>query len=99
MMPIIRSAKKKGSFVEVDNDILRDFNLSFDAKGLWVYLLTFPDNWTFYPAKIAKEVPDGQFAVNSSLKELERAGYVRRTQDEKGAIKWEKVISKTQIPN
>ncbi len=100
-MCIIRNKSKKTNFTQIDNNNLRTPNLSFQAKGLLGYLLSFPDNWTFYLAKIVKEGPDGQFAVNSSLKELERAGYVKRkrTQDEKGRIKWEKVVYETPSLN
>jgi len=92
-MCIIRNHAKT-NFTQIDNNNLRTPNLSFQAKGLLGYLLSFPDNWTFYLAKIVKEGPDGQFAVNSTIKELEKAGYVKRkrTQDEKGKIKWEKVV-------
>jgi hypothetical protein len=38
--------KDKRVFSQIPNDILKDPNLSWSAKGVLCYLLSKPDNWT-----------------------------------------------------
>ena len=58
---------------------LEDGRLSWKARGLLSYLLSKPDNWTVVVAHLVKEAPDGRDSVRAGLRELEDAGYIRRT--------------------
>jgi len=51
-----------------------------------MYLLDQSDSWQFYQTEICSHGPDGRSSVASGLKELEEAGYLKRTwvRDEKG---------------
>lgn len=73
-------------FTVLPNDALEDERLSFKARGLLAYLLSRPDGWSTDSSELATHGPDGRTAVLSALKELEEAGYLRRTRgrDEQG---------------
>ena len=65
-------------FTVVNREAVNDPHLSFRAKGLLVWLLDKPDNWTVRSVQIAEVGPDGRDAVLTALKELEKAGYITR---------------------
>lgn len=62
----------------MSNEVLRDKNLSFKAKGLLCYMLSCKDDWDFNIEGIAAMGSDGYKAVRTGLIELERAGYLKR---------------------
>lgn len=69
-----------GGFVTLPNVTVNDPLISFKAKGLLAYLLGRPPGWRFAADRIAKDFPlDGRTSVLSGLRELEDAGYFRRT--------------------
>lgn len=63
----------------VSNEIGRDKNLSFKAKGLLYYMLTCKDDWDFSIQGICSMGSDGYESVRTGLIELEKAGYLKRT--------------------
>lgn len=79
MSGIIRIKKREPGFVMIDNRVVTDTRLSWKAKGLLVYLLSKPDNWTTRVADLVKQSSDGEYAVRSALAELIDAGYITRT--------------------
>ena len=81
----IKKQYQKG-FTTVDNVVLNDTNLSWKAKGLFVYLWSQADEWDFYETEVAKHSTDKVGSLKSGLKELEQQGYLKRkrTRDEKG---------------
>ena len=78
-MSIIRIEKKERPFVQVDKECINQKNLSFKAKGLHTFLMSKPDDWTFYMTQLETVSTDGKDSLRSAMKELEDAGYVRRT--------------------
>lgn len=81
----IKKQYQKG-FTTVDNVVLNDTNLSWKAKGLFVYLWSQADEWDFYETEVAKHSTDKLGSLKSGLKELEQQGYLKRqiTRDDKG---------------
>lgn len=69
------SKRKKDSFTMLDNEVLRDVNLSFKAKGLLCVIMGLPDTWDFTVKGIAAISTEGETAVRSTIKELKDAGY------------------------
>lgn len=49
---------------------LNDENLSWEAKGLWAYLIARPDNWQVSVSHLAKNFPSGRDKVLKIIKEL-----------------------------
>lgn len=76
-------------FTTVDNTVLNDTNLSWKAKGLFVYLWSQADEWDFYETEVVKHSTDKIASLKSGLKELEQQGYLKRQRkrDDKGRLK------------
>lgn len=75
---IIRAPRPLGHFTQVRNDVLRDRRLSYKARGLLVFMLSFPDYWRFRVEDLQAAGPDGRHAVTTGLAELEEHGYLKR---------------------
>jgi len=72
--------KTEGRYVVASRTIVEDKNLSMKDRGLLLTLISLPPVWNFTVSGIASILPDGYGAVNSCMKRLIDAGYVRRTQ-------------------
>lgn len=78
---------KSSCYTVIDNCVFKDRTLSYRAKGLLCTMLSLPDGWDFNIEGLATLSSDGTTAVKSTLKELEKAGYLMRRQiREKGKI-------------
>jgi hypothetical protein len=75
---IIREPRRE-KFTVVSNAALEDERLSFQAKGLLVYLLSKPDGWKVSRDHLATVGPNGISSVRAILVELEKCGYLTRT--------------------
>ena len=85
----IKKEHQKG-FTIVDNSVLNDANLSWKAKGIFMYLWGQAERQElFYKKEIAKHSTDGLASLRSGLKELEQRGYLQRqrARDEQGKFK------------
>jgi hypothetical protein len=76
-MPTIR-VKHQTHYTVIQNDTIRDKQLTWKARGLLCFLLSYPDNWELSIAHLEKKSPDGREAVRSGLIELEKHGYLKR---------------------
>ncbi|GIT98820.1 helix-turn-helix domain-containing protein [Sulfurovum sp. TSL1] len=70
--------KFKNNFTQVPNTIIKDKRLSFKAKGLYMHLVSKPDNWVYYVKEFEKSSKDGRDSIQSGLKELEKYEYLIR---------------------
>ena len=102
-MAFLRNSNRE-RYTTIDNESIRDDNLSLKALGLLVKLLSLPDNWEFSENGLdAIFKKDGQASIRSGLKELEDFGYLSRykVRDRKGRItkvEWE-IFEKPQLEN
>lgn len=71
-------------FTAVYNDIINDERISLKAKGLYLFLLSKPDNWTFSARLIATQNKDSILSVNTGLQELESFGLLSRSHTQGG---------------
>lgn len=78
-MTVIRVSHQK-NYVVINKLVLEDKDLSFKAKGIWAYYMSRPDDWTFHVSHLATISSEKEKAVYSGLKELEKAGYLRKIQ-------------------
>lgn len=78
-MPKI-TVEKRTSYTTIDNNILKNKNLSLKARGLLVTMLSLPDEWDYTVNGLCKILKDGKTSIQSALKELEEAGYLVRIQ-------------------
>lgn len=84
-MAVFRVEKSR-DYTVMSNYHLRDTELSLKAKGLLSQMLSLPEGWDYTLAGLAAINKEGEDAISSAIKELEKAGYVRRqrTQDQDG---------------
>ena len=83
---------KNNPFTLINTTIASDKNLSWKAKGIWLYAFSRPDDWKFYMNDLIQKSTDGERSLIAGLKELEEYGYLYRfkKQNEKGQFEgWE----------
>lgn len=78
---IRRGVMAADQFTQVSNGLFRDPQLSFKAKGLFGLLSTHRDGWRMTVADIGRRGRDGDSAVKSGLKELEKHGFLVRERE------------------
>lgn len=83
-MTITRGKKSEGFFYVLDKRISEDKKLSWQARGLLIYLLGKPDHWkvsveALKPQTIDSRKPTSRDGIYSILDELSSAGYVKKT--------------------
>ena len=70
---------------QIPNDLLNRPDISFKAKGIWAYLQSKPDGWSFSVDRIASQAQEGKTAVSAGLRELQNEGYLIREPSQKNA--------------
>lgn len=66
------------SFSIIPNTYLRDERVSLKARGLMTTMLYLPDSWDFSIIGLTTIIPDGEASIRTSIKELEKCGYVQK---------------------
>ncbi len=84
-MSVVRVNKTK-NYTVLSNYHFKEKNMSLKSKGLLSLMLSLPDNWNYTIAGLVSLSKDGKDSVMSALSELEKFGYLIRTQktNEKG---------------
>ncbi|MER6425727.1 hypothetical protein [Streptomyces sp. NPDC001137] len=78
---IRRGVMAADQFTQIANRLFRATQLSFKAKGLFGLLSTHRDGWRMTVTDIARRGRDGEAAVKSGLKELEKHGFLLRERE------------------
>jgi hypothetical protein len=93
---IIR-VEKRERFLTIENRTVRDKRLSFGARGLHHFILSFPNHWELKVKHLIKQSPAGRDAVYSLLRELEKYRYLirKRMNGHKGKILWLSTVYET----
>lgn len=84
-MSVVRVNKTK-NYTVLSNYHFKEKKMSLKAKGLLSLMLSLPDTWNYTIAGLVSLSKDGKDSVMSGLSELEKFGYLIRTQttNEKG---------------
>lgn len=85
----IKRAKHDKEYVVIHRHTAQDRNISFEARGMLLYLLSKPDSWSIQVADLAQQCQKGR--VYRILKELIEAGYIEnreRKQLANGKFEW-----------
>jgi hypothetical protein len=77
MPKIVRVGDFK-DYTLVENSCLRDKELDIPERGLLVTMLSLPDSWDFSGIGLTSILPCGKSKVFTSLKKLEKSGYLKR---------------------
>lgn len=67
---------KQNPFVMVDHTLINYDKISWQAKGLLIYILSKPSNWKVYMSDIEKHATNGNTSIRSILKELRESGFM-----------------------
>ncbi len=80
--------KSNNRYSSISNQVAQDVRLSWKARGIFLYLWSQADNWTFYASEVEKHAPDGATSLRTGLNELEKYGYLKRdrNRDDKGQL-------------
>ena len=76
---IKHTIKKEKDFVQIPNSILTNPNISLKAKGVLALMLSLPNNWNFSIEGIVSKCKESKECISNAIKELEAAGYIKRT--------------------
>lgn len=90
-MSIIRANHDAATpYVAVSRDVAQDARLSFEARGLLLYLLSKPTDWRITIADLQRAGQCGRDRVYRILRELREAGYLQhaRGRSTRGTIVW-----------
>ncbi len=92
---IIRVARnRENPYKTINTTFAQDARLTWGARGLMVYLLSKPDDWSVKTYDLIRQSPAGRDAVLRILKELQTFGYLKRVQRNAGGGKfvWESYV-------
>lgn len=78
-MGVIR-VNKTANYTVLSNYHFKEKEMSLKAKGLLSLMLSLPDTWNYTIAGLVSLSKDGKDSVMSALAELEKFGYLTRTQ-------------------
>ena len=80
-MAIFR-VNKNTNYTVMSNYHFKDKNLSLKAKGLLSQMLSLPPKWDYTVAGLCAINKENKTAIQSTLKELEEHGYLKRTRSQ-----------------
>jgi len=83
---IRRTNRPADNFAIISNEFLRDGRVSFRARGIGGWLLSHETGWETTTERIAEAAEVGRDQIRSALRELEAAGYLRRTRTRSGGL-------------
>ncbi len=87
-MAIIKICKQDHPFLIINQKCVQDSRLSWQARGMLIYLLSLPRDWEVIIADLINRAPSGRDAVYANLKELKEYGYIQhiRPRDSSGRL-------------
>ena len=71
---------KTQGYIIVGQNISMDERLGMKERGLFLTLISLPDNWEFSVLGLSKILPDGKAAIQTAVQRLEKLGYLKRVQ-------------------
>lgn len=78
---IFRIASKHKPYSQIGNAMIRDKRLSFEARGVLIFILSHPEDWTFSMEWLIRNAELGRDRAYRILKELKACGYCQQSQD------------------
>lgn len=99
-MTVIRVHKQRGDFAVLPSQAINDNTLTWEARGMLLYLLEKPDTWEIRLADLINKSPAGRDQTRRILHELEGQRYVvrRRIAGARGHFYWESDVYETPQP-
>jgi len=79
----------KNRYAITPNELLNNKEISLKAKGLFGFLQSKPDNWSFSIERIAKQTKDGKDGIRTAILELEKSKYLQRKPRKNSNGEWD----------
>lgn len=94
MTTTVFRVEKNREFVVMNHRFLREREMSLKAKGLLALCLALPETWEYSINGLVAICKESQTAIRSTLKELEKFGYLKRNRlkDDKGMFYYEYIL-------
>jgi hypothetical protein len=84
-MPLIRGHHSfDDHFTQIPTAWFRDDRLSFKARGLMALVMSHSRGWSLSINSLSEQNQEGKDAIRSAINELEKLGYLTRTQTKEG---------------
>lgn len=94
---IVRVEKNK-DYTIINNTSIQDTRLSWKAKAIHVFMLSKPDDWTFYNEEMQQWAKDGKDSFTAGLRELQKYGYVKKERRRVEGGKFDYVTIVYEVP-
>ncbi|WP_281216174.1 DnaD domain-containing protein [Lysinibacillus capsici] len=94
---IVRVEKNK-DYTIINNTSIQDSRLSWKAKAIHVFMLSKPDDWTFYNEEMQQWAKDGKDSFTAGLRELQKYGYVKKERRRVEGGKFDYVTIVYEVP-
>jgi hypothetical protein len=96
---VIIKTPKQRQFVSISNDLAQDSSLTFEARGVLLYLLSHPPDWDIRASDVERNGNVSGEKRRRIMSEIEAAGYLtcQRVQDEKGLWSWESTLHESPL--
>lgn len=94
---IVRVEKNK-DYTVINNTSIQDTRLSWKAKAIHVFMLSKPDDWTFYNEEMQQWAKDGKDSFTAGLRELQKYGYVKKERRRVEGGKFDYVTIVYEVP-
>lgn len=78
---IYRVACRHKPYAQLGNAMIRDNRLSFEARGVLAYILSYPENWRFSREWLCKHAKLGKNKSYDLINEMREHGYCQRSQE------------------
>lgn len=93
--------ERDDSFTVVTNNILRDKELSMNAKGLLCTMLSLPPEWDYSFNGLVAICKEGKSAVRNTINELKEAKYIKISQyrSERGYYQYKYTVYRKPYEN
>lgn len=72
--------KQRTPYTTVSNELISDNELYLRDKGLYVFMFSKPEGWSFSVRGLASQVKEGKTSVSKSLKRLIERGWLTRSE-------------------
>ncbi len=94
-MSTVFRVEKTANYTVMSNCHLKDRRLPYKAKGLMSEMLSLPPDWDYTLSGFAVIAKDGVDSVRTAVHELEKYGYLVRSQkrDERGRMSEKRIHS------
>ena len=94
---MIQRANIRSPFAMIRIDVLRSGFLTLEELGLYMVMLSRPDNWEFSEFVLARELGTTPRTVHDLLKRLEGKGFARERKGRHGMV-WDLFELSEQLP-